>query len=41
LKGQARFRSHDRPLYDHTTSPLSKTPKEFALVNSKPDSNAA
>lgn len=29
LKGKARYRPHDVPLYDHTKSNLSKTPSEW------------
>ena len=28
LDGNARYRPHDKPLYDHTQSPLSKAPGE-------------
>lgn len=29
LAGSARYRPHDKPLHDHTTSPLAIAPKEF------------
>lgn len=29
LNGKAKFRPHDKPIYDHTQSNLSKRPKEF------------
>jgi adenine-specific DNA-methyltransferase len=29
LNGHARYRPHDKPLYDHTLSNLSKLPEEF------------
>jgi adenine-specific DNA-methyltransferase len=31
LDGTARFRPHDKPIYDHTKSPLSKRPSDFGL----------
>jgi adenine-specific DNA-methyltransferase len=27
LTGKAKYRPHDKPIYDHTKSPLSKIPK--------------
>jgi adenine-specific DNA-methyltransferase len=32
LLGQAQYRPHDKPLYDHTRSNLSKIPEEFRKV---------
>jgi adenine-specific DNA-methyltransferase len=32
LLGKAQYRSHDKPLYDHKQSNLSRIPKEFAQL---------
>jgi adenine-specific DNA-methyltransferase len=29
FEGKAKYRAHDKPLYDHTRSNLSKAPKEW------------
>ena len=31
LQGKAKYRPHDKPIYDHTQSKLSKRPDEFDL----------
>ncbi|MGE4396258.1 MAG: site-specific DNA-methyltransferase [Sulfurimonas sp.] len=35
LKGQAKYRPHDKELYDHTKSKLSKKPDEWSKTESK------
>jgi len=32
LTGKAKYRPHDRPIYDHTQSPLSKIPEEASSL---------